>query len=173
MSQLNSSATPTLIAKDGTRILDGWALLNDEDVVGADGPYVLGFERALTELPGLNGRYGVRVNPGDDIRLLTPYMEKIALVEVNFPGYRDGRGYSTARILRSDLNYQGEIRAVGDVLRDQLFLMLRCGFNEFVLKDADPEGAIKAATDRFENAYQTAADARQPIWALRQKLTEA
>jgi uncharacterized protein (DUF934 family) len=162
-----SATEPTVVTRQGESIPNGWRLLADEETHGVDGPYVLGFERALKELDGLNGHYGVRILPGQDVRLLEPFLEKITLIEVAFPGYRDGRGYSTARILRDDLAYTGVIRAVGDVLRDQLFIMMRCGFDEFLLKDKDPAGAIAVASKRFSMAYQSAADSAQPAWALR------
>ena len=167
MSQPNSSYDPQLVTRGGEVIPNGWQLLGDDDTTGADGPVVLGFDRALRELDGLNGHYGVRIKPGDDVRLLEPFLEKITLVEVAFPGFRDGRGYSTARILREDLTYTGIIRAVGDVLRDQLFYLLRCGFDEFLVKDKDPAGAIADAARRFTTTYQGAADSAQPAWALR------
>ena len=166
MNPPNSSFEPQLVTNDGEIIPDGWTLLADEDTTGVDGPYILPFERALRDLDGLNGHYGVRINPADDVRLLEPFMTKITLVEVAFPGFRDGRGYSTARILRES-GYTGVIRAVGDVLRDQLFHMLRCGFDEFLVKDKDPTGAIAAAKSRFGVFYQGAADDNRPIWALR------
>ena len=166
MSQLNSSHAPQLVTDQGEVRVNDWTVLADEDAIGVD-QAVLGFERAVKELDGLNGRYGVRVSPGDDVRKLTPHLSKIALIEVAFPGYRDGRGYSTARILRQDLGFDGEIRAVGDVLRDQVFWMMRCGFNTFLLKDADPQGAIAHARSLYANAYQSAADGLKPVWALR------
>lgn len=167
MSQPNSSFEPAVVTRDGAIIPDGWTLLADDETTGADGPYILGFDRALSELDGLNGHYGVRIKPGDDVRLLEPFLEKLTLIEVSFPGFRDGRGYSTARILREDLKFTGIIRAVGDVLRDQLFYMLRCGFDEFAVKDRDPSEAILSAARRFSTTYQGAADAARPTWALR------
>jgi uncharacterized protein (DUF934 family) len=167
MSQLNSLATPTLITKDAVINENPWTLLADDEAIGVSPTLVLGFERALSHLEGLNGRYGVRVNPSDDVRLLSPYLHKIALIEIAFPGYRDGRGYSSARILRQDMGYLGPVRAVGDVLRDQLFFMIRCGFSEFVLKDKDPKGAVAHAKSLFDMAYQGAADGLKPVWALR------
>ncbi len=166
MSQPNSSFEPALVTREGEIIPNGWQLLADEDTTGVDGPYVLSFDRALRDLDGLNGHYGVRVTPGNDVRLLEPFLDKITLIEVAFPGFRDGRGYSTARILR-EAGYTGAIRAVGDVLRDQLFYMLRCGFDEFLVKDKDPAGAITSAAKRFSTTYQSAADSARPTWALR------
>ena len=169
MSQPNSSYEPGLVTRDGTLIPNGWRLLADEETTGGDGPLVLGFDRALAELGGLDGHYGVRILPGDDVRLLAPFLDRIALIEVVFPGYRDGRGYSTARILRQDMGFAGPLRAVGDVLRDQLFYMLRCGFDEFLVKDRDPAEAVVSAARRYSIVYQAAADAGRPAWALRRR----
>ncbi|MBE5073626.1 DUF934 domain-containing protein [Erythrobacteraceae bacterium E2-1 Yellow Sea] len=108
----------------------------------------------------------VRIEPGDDARALLPHLERIALVEVNFPSFMDGRGYSVARILR-EAGYQGELRAVGDVLIDQLLPMRRCGFDAFAPDQKLDEADAQAAFDRFPHAYQSASDARQPIWNLR------
>ena len=72
----------------------------------------------------------VRIEPGDDARVLLPFLDRLALVEVNFPSFTDGRGYSAARILR-EAGYAGELRAVGDVAVDQLSHMRRCGFDAF------------------------------------------
>lgn len=77
----------------------------------------------------------VRIEPGDDARALLPFLDRLALVEVNFPGFGDGRGYSSARILR-EAGYAGELRAVGDVLIDQLSHMRRCGFDSFAPTNA-------------------------------------
>ena len=170
LPRANSTYELTLIDDTGARLGNDWTLLADDEPIGSDGNYVLSFDRALTELDGLNGRYSVRINPGQDVRELAPWLEKVAMIEVAFPGYRDGRGYSTARILRSDLGYAGKIRAVGDVLRDQLLLMLRCGFDEFIVKDHDATEALASAKARFTTYYQSAADAHRPTWALRHKV---
>lgn len=172
MSQLNSSFEPALVTEDGALITNPYVLLGDDEVLPADGTGVLSFARAVSELEGLNGHYAVRILPGDDVRQLLPFLEKIRLVEVAFPGFRDGRGYSTARILR-EAGYTGALRAVGDVLRDQLFHMLRCGFSEFLVKDKDPAQAVTAARTRFGIFYQGAADANCPAWALRHPNAEA
>ncbi len=108
----------------------------------------------------------VRVEPGDDVRALIPHLARLRLIEVNFPAFTDGRGYSSARILR-EAGYLGELRAVGDVLVDQIGFMRRCGFDGFEPdQPLDPDDT-EAAFARWPEVYQPAADARVPIWALR------
>jgi uncharacterized protein (DUF934 family) len=86
---------------------------------------------------------------------------------VEFPAFKDGRGYSHARILREHHGYKGDIRAVGDVLRDQLFLMQRCGISSFyVREDTDIEAALIGLSD-FSVKYQTAADGATPVYKQR------
>ncbi len=108
----------------------------------------------------------VRIEPGDDARDLLPYLDRLRLIEVNFPAYTDGRGYSAARILR-EAGYEGELRAVGDVLIDQLSHMRRCGFDAFAPDHALNEADAKAAFERWPEVYQATGDGRSPIWAKR------
>jgi len=108
----------------------------------------------------------VRLEPGDDARDLLPHLERLKLVEVNFPVFGDGRGYSAARILR-EAGYAGELRAVGDVLVDQLAFMRRCGFDSFTPDAALDPADTDAAFARFAEVYQPTADGRVPIWAKR------
>ena len=108
----------------------------------------------------------VRVEPGDDVRALLAHLGHIALVEVNFPAYGDGRGYSSARILR-EAGYAGELRAVGDVLLDQLSHMRRCGFDAFAPDKPIDRAAADKAFATWPQVYQRTVDGRQPIWALR------
>ncbi|WP_379549378.1 DUF934 domain-containing protein [Qipengyuania sp. DGS5-3] len=108
----------------------------------------------------------VRVEPGDDARALLPHLDRLALVEVNFPAFGDGRGYSSARVLR-EAGFTGEIRAVGDVLVDQLAYMRRCGFDAFEPDQALDAGDVESALSRWPEVYQSAADAASPIWAKR------
>lgn len=108
----------------------------------------------------------VRIEPGDDARELLPHLGRLSLVEVNFPAFGDGRGYSSARILR-EAGYEGELRAVGDVLVDQLAYMRRCGFDAFEPDQQLDKGDVQAAFDRWPEVYQDAADDRTPIWTKR------
>jgi uncharacterized protein (DUF934 family) len=104
----------------------------------------------------------VRIEPGDNARLILPFLDRLALVEVNFPVFGDGRGYSAARILR-EAGYTGELRAVGDIGIDQLSHMRRCGFDSFAPDKRLDEDAARRAFDTWENVYQRAADARRTI----------
>lgn len=160
-----SAGPPVLVNTDGVAIDNDWVVLGDEDSAPSGTRVVLGFERALSTPELLSGN-GVRVLPGEDVRRLLPYLDRVALIEVAFPAYRDGRGYSSARILREE-GYAGPLRAVGDVLRDQILHMLRCGFDQFVIKDRFPQVALSEARQRFETVYQSAADGRRPAWSLR------
>ncbi|MEZ5742477.1 MAG: DUF934 domain-containing protein [Sphingomonadaceae bacterium] len=108
----------------------------------------------------------VRLEPGDDARDLLPFLDRLQLIEVNFPAYTDGRGYSAARVLR-EAGYAGELRAVGDVLVDQVHEMRRCGFDAFSPDKPLNEADVEAALARWDNVYQPAADGRSPIWKLR------
>lgn len=104
----------------------------------------------------------VRIEPGDDARLLLPFLDRLALIEVNFPSFGDGRGYSSARILR-EAGYTGELRAVGDVLIDQLSHMRRCGFDSFAPDKPLDEDDARRAFATWEHVYQAAADGRRTI----------
>lgn len=120
----------------------------------------------LEAFAGQSNATAVRIEPGEDARELVPHLDRVALVEVNFPVFGDGRGYSAARILR-EAGYAGELRAVGDVAVDQLSHMVRCGFDSFVPDHPLDPAAVEAALTRFPGVYQQAADAARPIWALR------
>ncbi|QDK35296.1 MULTISPECIES: DUF934 domain-containing protein [Sphingomonadaceae] len=109
----------------------------------------------------------VRIEPGDDARDLLPHLDRLSLVEVSFPAWTDGRGYSSARILR-EAGYQGEMRAVGDLVIDMLHHLKRCGFDAFAPDKALNDQDARTAFDRWENVYQaTAVDGRPAIWAKR------
>ena len=108
----------------------------------------------------------VLLESGEDARELLPVLDRLKLVIVHFPSFMDGRGYSAARILR-EAGYDGELRAVGDVLVDQLAYMRRCGFDAFEPDQQLDMDDVQAAFDRWPDVYQKAADTRTPIWAKR------
>ena len=108
----------------------------------------------------------VRIEAGDDVRRLGPVLDRVKLVEVDFPKFRDGRGFSSARILR-EMGYTGEIKATGDVLVDLVWFMRRCGFDSFAPDVAFNDADVQAALTRYPYVYQDAADGAVPIWRLR------
>ena len=108
----------------------------------------------------------VRIEAGDDARALIPALDRLALIEISFPSFRDGRGYSSARVLR-EAGYQGELRAAGDVLVDQIVMMRRCGFDSFAPEAPIDQAALDATLTRFPHVYQPAADGAVPVWKLR------
>ena len=110
--------------------------------------------------------FSVRIEGGDDVRRLAPALDRLKLVEIDFPRFRDGRGYSSARILR-EMGYQGELKAVGDVLVDQLLFMRRCGFDSFAPDQAIDLAVATRALAEYDYVYQQAADGRVPVWKLR------
>lgn len=92
-----------------------------------------------------------------------PELLRLDLIAIEFPAFNDGRGYSLARILR-EAGFKGELRAVGDIRRDQLFYLARCGFNAFALTaDQDLKAALNAFKD-FSEPYQGAADEHLPVY---------
>jgi uncharacterized protein (DUF934 family) len=108
----------------------------------------------------------VRIEAGDDVRQLIPALDRLRLVEIDFPKFRDGRGFSSARILR-EAGFAGEIKATGDVLLDLLWFMRRCGFDSFAPDAAIDAAEAEQALARYPHVYQHAADAAVPIWKLR------
>lgn len=118
-----------------------------------------------------SGRIGVWLAPDEDPALIADSLDALALVAVFFPHFTDGRGYSTARLLRERYGWRGELRAIGDVQRDQLFYLSRVGFDAFELNDGiDLQSALSAFAD-FSEAYQTSVE--RPLPLLRRRSAEA
>ena len=115
---------------------------------------------------GQSNATAVRIESGEDARALLPQLDRLSLVEVSFPKFRDGRGYSSARILR-EAGYTGELRAQGDVLVDQIPLMRRCGFDSFAPEAPVDEATLAASLARYDHVYQAAADPAVPVWKRR------
>jgi len=113
-------------------------------------------------------KIGVQLEPGDLADDIRDDLDRIDLIAINFPTFMDGRGYSLAKILRDRYGYQKEIRAVGDIMRDQLFYLQRCGFNAYEIKAGrDIMDAVKGLED-FSVTYQVSADEKQPIYRRRE-----
>ncbi len=115
---------------------------------------------------GQNNATAVRVEAGEDARALLPDLDRLSLVEVNFPAFGDGRGYSAAAILR-EAGYTGELRAVGDVLVDQIVAMRRVGFDTFAPQAPIDRKVLDAALSRYPEVYQKISASEKPIWSLR------
>jgi uncharacterized protein (DUF934 family) len=163
---------PRLI-KDGAIVEDRWALLREATSL-ADVPRG---QAVIVPLPlWLDARetlrtradIGVWLEPSDDPETLAADCPALPLVAVDFPQFGDGRGYSTARLLRERYGFAGELRAIGDVLRDQLYYLAQCGFNAFAVRaDRDIEDALKGLGD-FSDNYQSTW--RRPVPLFRRRV---
>jgi len=110
---------------------------------------------------------GVWLDSSESPEALVSDLSDLSIVAVNFPKFADGRGYSTARLLRERYGYRGEIRAIGDVLHDQLYFMKRCGIDAYAVRaDKDIDAAL-AGLNTFSDAYQAAVDQPQPLFRRR------
>lgn len=145
---------------------DRWQHLADEAELPA-GPVIVSLARWQRERAILLKRgqpVGVRLPNTANVADLAADLPLLEVVALEFPKFADGRAHSQARLLRERYGYQGELRAVGDVLRDQLFFMARNGFDAFELRaDRSLEDALKAF-DEFSESYQPAADQPQPLY---------
>lgn len=161
-----------LIDRHGPR-QDDWVRIDDDvtasaaDVAGSSLLLTLAQWQAHREQwLAHEGRLGVLLEPDADPSVLADDLSRLSLIAVDFPNFTDGRGYSIARLLRQRHGFTGELRAVGDVLRDQLFFYERCGFDSFALReDQDIDEALSAFSD-FSEVYQAAVD-RGPLFERR------
>jgi uncharacterized protein (DUF934 family) len=146
---------------------DNWIFLADDAELPAQGNVVVGLKRLLADSAALSaraGKLGVRVDPEDEINEAKQALDKVELVALSFPKFGDGRAYSKARLFRDRFGYKGELRAVGEVLADQLQYMLRCGFDAFQLSEGkDVAAALRALSD-FTVTYQGASDDPRPLY---------
>jgi uncharacterized protein (DUF934 family) len=162
---------PRLI-KDGAIAEDRWTLLRDAVVlsdVPAGVPTIvpLALWQGERSALGLRTDIGVWLKPSDDPDALAQDVGTLPLVAVDFPKFSDGRGYSIARLLREKHRFAGELRAIGDVLRDQLYYLRQCGFNAFAVRaDRDLDDALKGLRDFSEN-YQATVVRPVPLFRRR------
>ncbi|WP_022962347.1 DUF934 domain-containing protein [Halopseudomonas pelagia] len=141
--------------------LDG--LSNSDDLIV---PLALWLEHAHA-LKARDGGLGVWLNSDEEVEAIADDLEHFQVIALNFPVFSDGRSYSNARLLRDRYGYKGEVRAIGDVLRDQLFFMQRCGFDAFVIReDRNAEEALQSLQD-FSVTYQAATDQPLPLFRRR------
>ena len=153
-----------VLTHDGAWIADDWSVVRDPAVVGNESESaLLPLAVYLTQVP--SAAHGVCLSPTDDPAALSLHLDSVPLIAIEFPVFNDGRGYSTAAVLRSRYQYRGDLRAIGDVLIDQLFFLRRVGFTSFLLRaDQDHVKAlVKMRT--FSDAYQGAVD--NPLPAFR------
>lgn len=163
---------PTLIKlADGrySAAEDVFTTVADEDAI-PEGPVILSLTRFQAEGDALlsAGRpVGVKILPDEAVEDLAYDLPRLAVVALAFPKYADGRAYSSAALLRQRLGYAGEVRAVGDVLREQASNMVRCGMDAFVPADGSTAEDWAAAAGRYRHVYQRAVDARPPVFEER------
>ncbi len=154
------------VIKDKRVIEDDWRLLEEGATIPDSGDVIVSVDRWNQErelLARRSGKTGVVLHSDGDPADIT-HRDELPLIAIDFPKFADGRGYSHARLLRERYGYQGELRAVGNVLRDQLFYMLRCGIDSFALQQGkDIEGALEAF-DEFSVTYQAAVDEKRPLY---------
>ena len=146
------------------------SVADDQDI--PQGDVIISLARFQTEGDRLmsEGRaVGVRIEPAEEVEALAYDLPGLAVVAVAFPKYRDGRGYTSGRVLRERMGFKGEIRAVGEVLREQAGFMARCGFDGFEPADGSTPEHWGRAVQRHRHVYQRAADARRPAFVEREE----
>lgn len=143
---------------------DEFTTVDDSTELPAEGAVIVGLERWQTSRDALLGRdtrIGLRLTSEQAPEQIGDGLERLAVIALEFPAFRDGRAYSYARLLREKYGYEGELRAVGDVLLEQLHFMTRTGFNAFEIESDDPLRDFEIAAADFSIWYQPTADGRR------------
>ena len=156
------------LIKKGQETADDWPFAETFSEL-SDGKSVLPMGEFLANIAAISARntaIGVRLMPEDDPSDLAGHLDKIGLIEISFPKYTDGRGYSQAQLLRRRHGYTGELRAVGHVLRDQILYMNRSGFDAYQTSRADLSDVLEALSE-YSAFYQPAADGHASVFARR------
>lgn len=163
------------LIKNGELANDPWTLLRE-----ATGPEILKivpgknfivplrfWKLYRSDIDDYAGAFGIWLDSHETVGDIAAEVHNFPVIGLNFPAFSDGRAYTNARELREFYKYEGEVRAIGDVLRDQLFYMMRCGFDAFEIRhDQDPEACLKAFAD-FQTGYQASIDQPQPLFRRR------
>ena len=163
----------TKLIKDKQVVEDNWLLISDKTLSSTNDlpkeKIILPLQVWLNVKSELSNpsMIGVWLDSDEEPSRLGEDIKDIPLVAINFPSFADGRGYSYASLLRQRYCYQGEIRAIGDVLRDQLFYMQRCGFNSFVMRENDRSEEALDSLEDFTDTYQSSAANPEPLFLRR------
>jgi len=169
------------LIKDQKHALDSWQLFEAKadaalaEVPGSGDVIVpLALWRTSREqLVARSGRLGVWLEGDDDPAEISADFDCFGVIAVLFKSFTDGRGYSIGRLLRQRYQWAGELRAIGDIQRDQLFYLERCGFDAFALREGeDIEAALKAFKD-FSESYQTSVERPLPLFRRREAFVES
>ena len=150
---------------------DAWTLLVDGLEIPEAGFVIVSLDRFTRDrdlLVACSGPIGVRLSSAQSPQLIVDALEVFSLIELEFPAFTDGRSYSYAQLLHR-LGFAGEIRAVGNVLRDQYLNLKRCGFDTLEIKEGETAEDWSIATDAFSAPYQVAYDTEKPIMSLREQ----
>jgi uncharacterized protein (DUF934 family) len=161
------------LVKQGKISGDAFVHVADDDEIPSGGAVLISAARFLADADALSrrpGKLGVIWPNNRDVDDLVPYLDRLAVVALVFPTFRDGRAYSQARLLRERYHYRGELRATGQILRDQFVFMSRAGFDAFeVKKDSDAE-AFANTVKRYSVFYQPTGDGR--VTALHRRMLQ-
>ncbi len=163
-----------VLGEDGSLSEDIWRDLDDDEAVPETGPVTMSLARwrnARETLRARSGKLGLRLPNDAAPQEIAPDLDRFDLIVLDFPKFTDGRAYSQARLLRERYGFRGELRASGEVLRDQLLFMRRCGFSSFVVGARAATEAWSKAFGEFDVFYQKAQDSRP--WVMRQRLGKA
>ncbi|MET0378484.1 MAG: DUF934 domain-containing protein [Spongiibacteraceae bacterium] len=157
------------LIKNGAVIADDWQLLRDIPETGLPtGKLIVPATYWLEHRDSLRARGDVAVWLGSDQApaLIAEDLSALPLVAIDFPIFTDGRGFSYGRTLREQYGYQGEVRAIGEFIRDQLHYLSRCGFDAYALTTSDPVAAVASLND-FSDGYQASINQSQPHFRRR------
>ena len=158
------------LLKDGRVVEDNWTTLAEDSEALPQGDVIVTLEQWQTgreRLRGHNGRLGLRLKSDQSPAQLGDELAQFDLIALEFPRFGDGRAYSYARLLRERYGFTGELRAVGNVLRDQLVFMMRCGFDAFEVQNEKAAEAWREAMAEFSGWYQPTGNSRASFGALR------
>ena len=164
------------IILNGAIVEDQWLVLSDEDFAALpnkqDAPRLIvslkTWNAKRAEVVARGGQLGLLLEGADEPEALAADVSLFDVIAINFVKFTDGRGYSLGRLLRERYGFNKELRAVGDVLQDQLFYLKRSGFNAFAIRvDKNIDAALKSLND-FSETYQGAWDQPLPLFKRRQ-----
>ncbi len=164
------------LIKDDALVEDRWLSLGEGEPLPDDAPPVISLERWQSERDSLirrNGPLGIRLKSDQSPALIAEDLDRFDLVALEFPKFTDGRAYSYARLLRERYGFEREVRAVGNVLRDQWVFMVRCGFDAIEAADEADLQAWLQAKREISVVYQPGSDRRRPALALRSQGSES